>query len=229
MGGGGAGRQLPPVGTFLAQLSPDDQGLLRSLGRRRSYGDKRPIIQRGEDSRGLVIILDGVVKVSAPNPDGVMAMLAIRGAGDVVGEMSMFGDGRRGATVTALNTVDALQLDQARTEELLRRQSVARALIGMLIARLREADDLRLQLDGRTQVIRRLAWMLSGLSKYGEDRGGHVVLEIRLSQRDLASFIGASRSAVAKALRDLRDRQILTTDRQRIVILEPSKLAQLGQ
>ena len=71
--------------------------------------------------------------------------------------------------------------------------------------------------------------MLSGLSRYGEDRGGHVVLEIRLSQRDLASFIGASRSAVAKALRDLRDRQILTTDRQRIVILEPSKLAQLGQ
>jgi CRP/FNR family transcriptional regulator, cyclic AMP receptor protein len=215
---------MPPEDTFLAMLTDADRELLAKACPRRSYAEKHRLFERGDKSDGLVVILKGIVKISAPNAGGVEAVLAIRGFGDVVGELSVVGEGRRSATVTALSPVDALLIDAHYFRELVLRPSVHWALIAVLAARVREADDLRLQLDGRNPVLARLSRQLARLAKYGQPRNGQIVLEMRLTQRDLASAIGASRSAVAKALSDLRQRGILTTERQRIDLIRPEAL-----
>jgi CRP/FNR family cyclic AMP-dependent transcriptional regulator len=225
MAGGPGGRLTPPEDTFLAMLTDADRELLAKQCQRRSYAEKHRLYERGDKSDGLVVILKGIVKISAPNAGGVEAVLAIRGFGDVVGELSAVGEGRRSASVTALSPVDALLIDMHFFREFVLRPSVHWALITVLAARVREADELRLQLDGRNPVQARLARQLSRLAKYGQQRGnGQVVLEMRLTQRDLASAIGASRSAVAKALSDLRQRGIVTTERQRIDLIRPEAL-----
>jgi CRP/FNR family transcriptional regulator, cyclic AMP receptor protein len=215
---------MPPEDTFLAMLTDADRELLGKQCQRRSYAEKHRLYERGDKTDGLVVIRKGIVKISAPNAGGVEAVLAIRGAGDVVGELSAVGEGRRSASVTALSPVDALLIDLHYFREFVLRPSVHWALITVLAARVREADELRLQLDGRNPVQARLARQLSRLAKYGQLRDGHIVLEMRLTQKDLASAIGASRSAVAKALSDLRQRGIVTTERQRIDLIRPEEL-----
>jgi DNA-binding GntR family transcriptional regulator len=51
-----------------------------------------------------------------------------------------------------------------------------------------------------------------------------VAIGLRLSQEEMAGAAGASREAVAKALRLLRERGLVTTSRQKIVVLDPAAL-----
>lgn len=62
----------------------------------------------------------------------------------------------------------------------------------------------------------------------GASEQGGIVIDIPLSQRELAGSVGASREAVARALRILRERHVVTTKRQRIVIVRPQVLRSIG-
>lgn len=213
---------------FLDLLAPEDRRFLEARCRSQDFPKDAQLFQQGDPAGRLVIVQTGLVKVSSSTAGGAEAVLAIRGAGDVLGEMSSIDAGRRCATVTALNPVKALVVEPPVFEQLLARPSAARALLAVLVHRLREADRQRLQLGGKATVTRRVATLLHGLVEYGRPREGRVVLEMELSQQDLASAVGASRSAVNRSLAELRRLTILTTERQRIVILRTDDLRHMG-
>jgi CRP-like cAMP-binding protein len=75
-------------------------------------------------------------------------------------------------------------------------------------------------------VTKRVATYLVRLAaQHGiPDRAG-VTLRMPLTQQDIANHLGASRRTVARALAVLRERQIVTTFRRRIVILQPDVLS----
>jgi CRP/FNR family cyclic AMP-dependent transcriptional regulator len=211
---------------FLELLEPPDRAFLEARGRRTEYHKDALLFQQGDPAGRLIVVLTGLVKVSSMTATSEM-VLAIRGAGDILGEMSSL-DGRlRSATATALNPVTALVLEAPVFEDLLRRPSVGRTLLTVVVRRLREADGWRLQF-GKATVTRRVATLLDGLVEYGHRRAGRVVLDMELSQQDLASAVGASRTAVNRSLRELRDRRILTTERQQITVLRPELLRRIG-
>jgi CRP/FNR family cyclic AMP-dependent transcriptional regulator len=228
----GGSRQRPRTTrkSFLDLLAPADREFLEANCRRQEFRKDDWLFRQGDPAGQLVVIQTGLVKVSSVNAAGTEAVLAIRGAGDVLGEMSSVDNGRRCATVTALNPVTALVVEPPVFAALLLRPSAARALLVVLVRRLREADRHRLQFGTKTTVIRRAAMLLHGLVEYGrESRDGRIELEMELSQQDLASAIGAHRSAVNRALAELGRRGILTTSRQRITILRPDELRRVGE
>jgi CRP/FNR family cyclic AMP-dependent transcriptional regulator len=213
---------------FCRHLGNGDLQALRRAGQARSYQARSHLIRRGAAADGLTVLRSGLVKVTAPNPGGGTALLAVRGPGDVLGERSLL-DGRPcGATVTALDAVTALHLDLDQSRVLLRRSSVACALAAVLAQRLREADELLQWRNGRTVVLQRLACALVRLADHGVADPRGITVAISLSQTDWANYTGASRSAVAKALAVLRDRGIVETDWQCIRILRPDHLAALS-
>ena len=56
--------------------------------------------------------------------------------------------------------------------------------------------------------------------RFGEPTNGGVRVGLPLSQDELAGWTGASREAVSKALRSLRDRGLIETGRRRVVIYD---------
>ncbi|HEV2124552.1 MAG TPA: helix-turn-helix domain-containing protein, partial [Chloroflexota bacterium] len=65
---------------------------------------------------------------------------------------------------------------------------------------------------------------------HGRQTAQGIVLEIQLTQQDMAAMIGATRESVNKQLGAFRDRGIVTVDRQRITIVKPDALrARLGE
>jgi CRP-like cAMP-binding protein len=208
-------------------LEPRDREFLEARCARRVFHKDALLFRQGQPAGQLIVIQTGLVKVSSVTGANTEAVLAIRGAGDVLGEMASIDNRPRSATVTALNPVTALVLESAVFDDLLRRSSVGRALLTVVVRRLREADGRRLQF-GKTTVTGRVATLLHGLLEYGTWRGGRLVLDMELSQQDLASAVGASRTAVNRSLKELRNQQILTTERQQVTILRPDLLAQIG-
>jgi CRP/FNR family transcriptional regulator, cyclic AMP receptor protein len=226
--GPGAEGWLAP-GSFLTTLDTELRQTLLQAGTRRHFARHAVLFHQGDPSSHVALLLSGWVKISATSRGGYEALLAIRGPGDLVGELSAVDDRVRSATVLTLVAVKANVVPAEQFLSLLRqRPKLCFALLANLAGRLREADRRRLEF-GALNVTERLARRLLALAGiHGRQERGGIVLDVPLSQRELAGAVSASREAVARILRILRERDVVTTRRQRIVIVQPHVLKSIA-
>lgn len=224
----GDGEPLP--GSFLDQLTPDERASLRRAGHRRRHRAGTALLHHGDPSKHVIVLENGWVKVTVTGRQGWEALLAIRGAGDIVGELSALDAEPRMATVTALTEITSIVLSAEKFEQCLADNwAIARALIRHLAGHLRESDRRR-ALHGQTNGDTRLIGMLHELvNRHGVPSDQGVLIDLPLSQQDLASSVGLSREVAARTMRLLRDRGIITTARRRVVIRRPELLESLAR
>ncbi|MEA1970239.1 MAG: helix-turn-helix domain-containing protein, partial [Thermodesulfobacteriota bacterium] len=65
---------------------------------------------------------------------------------------------------------------------------------------------------------------LSGKYGYQKDEGELVQIDLRLTQKDLASIVGATRESINKELRVLREKGLVDTEGNTLRILNPERL-----
>jgi CRP/FNR family cyclic AMP-dependent transcriptional regulator len=211
--------------TFLDALSEDEAADLHASGRRRRYGAAVTIVHEGDDAGPVVVLLQGRAKVSTIGAAGREAIIAVRGPGDLVGELSAIDDSPRSASVTTLEPVEALLLPGSGFAALLeRRPRIALVILRMVASRLRDADTGQAQL-GTHDVVGRVAQRVIELAdRFGEHHDGRIEIALPLSQEELAAWAGASREAVSKALQQLRSLGIVETGRRHLTVLDVDAL-----
>jgi CRP/FNR family cyclic AMP-dependent transcriptional regulator len=206
---------------FLSLLAADDRCAVEAVSVRRRFARGSVIMRSGDDSASAYVLLEGRVKIAAPDDEGREAVLGFRGPGDVVGELAAL-DGRpRSSTVAALEPVVALAVPRVDFDRLVnQRPGVGKALIAVLAARLRAADSERADF-GTHDVLGRVARRLIELAeRYGEETGGGIAISLPLTQEDLAGWTGSSREAVSKALSTLRGLGCVETHRRGLVVAD---------
>jgi CRP-like cAMP-binding protein len=208
-------------GAFLAGLNDTAGAALASLGRRRHFDAGTPLFLEGDVGTNVMIIRTGHVKVFATSADGHERVLAIRGPGEVLGDLSAIDGQPRSASGTALEPVDVqvVSADDFRAF-LADTPGAALALLQVIITRMRDSDRLRVEfgaLDASGRVAMRLVELAESV---GEPSDNGIRLTLPLTQDDLAGWISASREAVARALASLRKRGLITTGRREITIVD---------
>ncbi|GAA1503789.1 Crp/Fnr family transcriptional regulator [Sphaerisporangium rubeum] len=207
----------PEPGEFLALLSEDEVADLREIGRLRRWDRGATLMSEGDTSDWALVLTSGRVKVSSHTANGNEVVLAIRGPGSLLGDMSVISGEPRSGTVTALEPVEGYVVrdfagflnDHGR---------VAVLLLKLVVGRLRDSDRKRVEY-GAFDTTGRVATRLVELAeRFGEPSGAAVKIALPLSQDELAGWTGASREAVSKALRTLRDRGLIETGRRRVTI-----------
>ncbi|MBB2943628.1 CRP-like cAMP-binding protein [Actinoplanes lutulentus] len=191
-----------------------------------SYRPRGKIFGEGDPSDRIAIVLRGVVKITAATANGREALLGLRGMGEIVGELGAIYGSPRAASVWALNLVQVRLIPASTFQRcLLDHPDAMLAVLGAVIARLRESDRRRLEFTG-SDVLERVSMLLAELARtHGETAAdGSVSIALPLSQEEIAGATGASREAVAKAFRRLRAIGAVATARQRIVILNRQAL-----
>lgn len=212
----------------LSVLSPAEAADLFALATTRSFATDDVLLLQGAQAHHLLVLLEGRARVVVTTEDGREVLVALRGPGDVVGELAVIDPAPRTATVSALEHVTALVVPAnaflAFIEE---RPHVMLAMLRALARRLRESD--RYLVEGRTDdVSTRLCRQLLELAaRYGTPSAEGIELDVPLTQEQLASWIGTSREAVGMALRDLRTRGAVTTGRKRITIRDVTALREV--
>lgn len=219
----------PAAGTFLAALDDGDAETLRSLGTMRRYAPGAALFWEGEESSHVAVVLAGRVKVAAAAADGTEALLAVRGPGELLGELAVLDGAPRSATATALDAVAVRLIDGVEFEQFLAtRPGAAVALLHLLVRRLRESGRRRAEF-GSQDVAARLAGRLLELAdEHGEPDGDGIRVTVPLTQDDLAGMVGASRESVARALRTLREAGLVATGRRSITVVDPTRLRRRG-
>lgn len=213
---------------FLARLEKDDRAALLAIGRPLRYRARCVLMHQDEPSTHVLLLLHGWTKVTALAANGYEALLALRGPGDIIGEGAAVSGRHRSATVTALEPVEAVAIDQGRfTAYLADSPQVALQLLGLATDRQRSTDRRRLEWAALT-VRERLAVLLLELVRtHGSRTDEGIELGIGLSQQEFAGSVGSSREAVARLLKELRSRQVVATRRRRIVVLRPDVLRRI--
>jgi CRP-like cAMP-binding protein len=193
---------------------------LRAIGRSRRYKRGQRVVRDGERLGAVVVLHEGLVKVVAASVDGDEHILALRGPGEVIGDLSVITDSTASATVEVLEDVDATVVPAGAYLTFLR--SHPEFMLGQLrrvIEVLRQSDAKRLELatlDLTARVARGLleSARLGDAGSAGDDRG------VPVSQEELAHLCGASREAVARVLRTFRDQGWVRTERRRVVVVD---------
>jgi CRP/FNR family cyclic AMP-dependent transcriptional regulator len=186
---------------------------------RAKHFQRNEVIFHRDDAAGHVyLIASGTVKVSVPEEGGQEVVIALHRGGDVFGEISLFDEGARSATVTAMTETVAFALANHDFMDVLRGNPDAmRQLLALLATRIRRStghieDLVFLDLPGRVAKL---------LIDQSELFGTNIV---SLTQEDLASFVGATRVAVNRVLVDLERRGALKLGRGQIEITDAALL-----
>jgi CRP/FNR family transcriptional regulator, cyclic AMP receptor protein len=215
---------------FFSKLPPDEANdLARRLVRRRFSGGQ--IIFHHGDPGGLLYIIDkGKVKIAHSTPEGHEALLAILGAGDFFGELALLDDSPRSATAEALEPTETLTLHR---EDFMRyihdNPEFALHVLHTMAQHIRRlnnqiSDIFFLDLPGR------LARTLLHLAEqHGKVTADGIVIDISLTQTDLAEMTGATRVSINKALGRFRRAKWVKAKGRRFIILDEDALKNLIQ
>jgi CRP/FNR family cyclic AMP-dependent transcriptional regulator len=224
--GDDTGRWAP--GSLLASLSGPQRKIVLELGQARQYHAGDALLNQGDRSDFIVIVIDGYVKISAVSSDGAESLLAIRAAGDVIGELAAMDGQPRSATARAADAVLARVITKRELERCLTDHSdIARAFNRTVAAKLRLAT--RRRVDFRRDTMTRLAQVLVDLyyGAAGRRRNGHTA--VLVTQSELAGLIGASEPAVHKAVRTLRDDGVIGTGYGNLDIYDVTALRRIAE
>jgi CRP/FNR family transcriptional regulator, cyclic AMP receptor protein len=219
-------RGAPQSDRFLELLEPEDREAVTAAAGPRRFLRGAALVHQGTAAEEVLILLSGRVKVSSGTPEGKEIVLRFCGPGDVIGEMAVVEGVSRSATVEAIEPVEAIALPAERFRGLIRtRPGVALALLRAMSRRFRDADRKRVEF-GASHALGRVASRLVELAEgYGHPEADTIVIDLPISQEELAGWTGCSREAVAKALRALRDLGLIETQRRRIGVRDLEALA----
>ena len=157
--------------------------------------------------------------------DGRSITLAHFGPGDIFGELAMFDNERRTATVETLESTEVIAILGGDMQRLLREHpDIAVKLVASLGRRLRETNE-RLARQSFQTVQSRVASVLAQLvvSARAEGASDGDVL-ITSTQADLAQLAGSSRESASRFLAVLERAGIITQGRGKLVVHDPTAL-----
>ncbi|CCH35434.1 Transcriptional regulator, Crp/Fnr family [Saccharothrix espanaensis DSM 44229] len=209
-----------PSNSLLGRLRDNTRQELLNIGTVVRYTADREVIEQDAKDTHVLLLLDGVVKVQTTDETGDTALLAIRVAGDLVGEMAALDQKPRSATVVTCGDVVAKLITSGELMSFLhRRNDVFVELIGMINDRLRWANQRRrdfLSHPAAERVARVLAELVQ---TYGREEAAGWTLGIPLTKVELASIAGMKPRTAEKAFSDLRKAGVVVSHLRRDVLV----------
>ncbi|WP_435242906.1 Crp/Fnr family transcriptional regulator [Streptomyces cucumeris] len=218
-----------PLATFLGRLESGALEDLLGQGTPVEYPTHRRLLQQGDQGRHVLLLTHGVVKVVATSESGYEMLLAVRVAGDFVGEMAAFEDRPRSGTVIACSDVRVRVIQTPVLVNFLTRHPDAmKAMLAVLCGRLRWANRRRVDFgayDSRTRLARVIAELSQAYGqRSADDTVNRQILGVTLNQFELASIAGLARPTAEKALASLSQMGLVERSYRRITVCDVPKL-----
>jgi len=193
----------------------------------RTFGPGEVVFREGDASDTCYVVRHGHARAVRTHGDGRTLTLANFGPGDIFGELAMFEDERRSATVEAIETtsvVGVLGPDMRRL--MTEHPAIATRLVVALAQRLREMNE-RLSRQSFQTVQSRVAVVLGELveAEVAAGKGPSDVL-VTATQADVAQLAGSSRESASRFLAVLERAGVISQGRGRLVVHTPEALKQ---
>ena len=208
-----------------AELEAEDLARVAQVAVPRAFEPQQVIFREGDDSDTCYVVRSGHARAVREHGDGRQITLATFGPGDIFGELAMFDDERRSATVEAVDALDVLGIPGVDMRALLARHpEIAVKLVIALGRRLRAANE-RLARQSFQTVQSRVAAVLEQLVEQAQTEGaGARDVPVVATQADVAKLAGSSRESASRFLAVLERAGVISQGRGRLTVHDPAAL-----
>jgi CRP/FNR family cyclic AMP-dependent transcriptional regulator len=208
---------------LLRSVTAQDLETVAAASRLRNVRRGQVLFTAGDPSDTVILVISGLVKVVVRSADGAELTLTVVQPGGTIGELSVADGGPRSADAEALDDCRLLFVPNDLIAELSSRvPSVTQALmtsIAVTLRRLTEAASDLVFLD----LPRRVAKVL-----LSQPRGDDGVIELKMSQEELAHQVGGSRQSVNAALRGFERRGWIEVHDRAVTLRQAEALARFA-
>jgi CRP/FNR family transcriptional regulator len=206
-------------------LADEDLARVAEVAVPRRLGPGEVVFREGDESDTCYLVQSGHARAVREHPDGRTITLAQFGPGDIFGELAMFDNERRSATIETLESTEVIAILGGDMRRLLREHpDIGVKLISALGRRLRETNE-RLARQSFQTVQSRVASVLSQLVGDARSEGaGDGDVLITATQADLAQLAGSSRESASRFLAVLERAGIITQGRGKLVVHDATAL-----
>ena len=213
--------------SFFANLPDEDIRALMAVARKRAFRAGEVIFHREDVGQVLYVIKEGKVNICLISPEGQEISLVVLGKGDVFGELAILDGLPRSADAIALERVECYTLQRSDFHNaIMKNPKIAIQVLEVLSRRLRKTDD-KVEDLVVLDVYGRVAKKLLDLAKeHGVNVDDGTLIDVRMTQQDLASMVGASRESVNKVLGYFTDKGYISSDKHKITLHRINELKQ---
>jgi CRP/FNR family transcriptional regulator, cyclic AMP receptor protein len=209
--------------SMFAGLPTADLELTASSSRLRRYPRGQVVFSTGDPSDSLLVVVSGRMKVLLRSADGGELMLAVVEAGAVIGELGVIDGGVRSADAETLEVTEVLVVPREVVLDLQSRlPEVAAGLLAAVASGFRRLTDATADLVF-LDLPRRV-----GKALLDSPRDARGVIDLGLSQEQLAHRVAGTRQSVNLALRGFERRGWIAVNGRQIVLREPAALARFS-
>jgi CRP/FNR family transcriptional regulator, cyclic AMP receptor protein len=206
-------------------LSDVDLEAVADVSVPRRYEAGEIVFREGDEGDTCYVVRSGVARAIREHPDGRSITLSHFNAGDIFGELAMFDDQPRSATVDVIEETEVIAIPGRDVQRLMSEHpEIAVKLIGALAHRLRATNE-RLARQSFQTVQSRVAAVLSQMVAAARDGNpGEGDVLVSLTQADLAKLAGSSRESASRFLAALERAGVITQGRGKLTIHDPNAL-----
>jgi len=177
-----------------------------------------------DDSDRVYLVKEGKIRLERTNEDGREILLDILGPGEIFGELALADEGTRSHSAEAIEESLVCSFERDRFLAILQRNpELAFRVVKLIGFRFRQLEA-RFENLVFKPLAERLCFTLEQLARrhgIADPSGG---VRLPLTQKDLATLIGASREAVAEELARLKRAGLVQTGYRSLLLLHPDRL-----
>ena len=216
--------------TLVADLPEGDIDWLEQRVEVVSFRRKQPIWMGGDDADRIFFVRSGIIKLFRVTDEGRELTLGFHTKDEMFGETALFAPGPRENAAEAYDDTTLYALTREDFHTLLRRNPDLAIRMGKLVAERERKLQRRVgDLLFKTAHSRLAALFLDLAEDFGVRDSRGIIVNLKLTHREMAALIGATRETVSFAILDLRKDGLIQTESKRVIILEEEKLQDLAR
>jgi CRP/FNR family transcriptional regulator len=210
-------------------LTEDELRTIAPLFQENKWNRGKLLFMEGDTGDELFVVKSGVVKIYRFD-DEKEIILALFGPGDFFGEMAVIQPAlNRSATAETLESCSIYTMKRSVFYEFMEKHPrMCIKLLEVTVQRLRNANDQIYNLtflDVRSRIIRTI---LRLAEERGVKLGDGLLVDIRMTHQQLASFAGTARESATKVLQELSEEGMIVVEKKRIFLPDHEKLKELA-
>lgn len=213
---------------WLTQLGDEERAELERGSHTRRYARGEMIFAPTANPHSVYLIETGLARIYRLSEGGGETSFGYVAPGEVFGELPAFGEYPRESFAQAVRTSQIWKIPRENFHRVLAaRSALAMQITKQIGDRLKKVESRVEDLVFRT-VRTRVARMLGELAEdFGCNENGHRVIDIPITQSELATLVGATRQTVNQTLQEFSSEGLIGRDHRRIVLLAPERLQRL--
>lgn len=195
---------------FFQHLSDESQKLLLLYGNEITVPKKKILFFEGEESNDIYLIRSGQIRLSKMTIDNRQFYLHIKQKDDIVGEFSLFNELKSNMTAETITDATLVRFNKQELEALFSQNGEIAIAFIKIFARNTQSTQAKfsdLLLYGKTGAM--YSTLIRFANSYGIKTTDGIKINMKLTNKDIAHFIGTSRETVNRMLNDLRRDEII--------------------